>query len=315
MNFENKILIIGGPTATGKTEISYLVAKKLNGEIISADSRQFYKEINIGTDKPPVWMREEIPHHFVDFLSIKDEFDVFEYIKISYKKVKEILEKKKIPIIVGGSGFYIRYLIKGLFVLPEELKEKQKEIRNLLEKEKTEILYERLKEIDPEIIKKIHPNDRFRIRRALEIFYLTKKTISYWQKKKSEISLENIGKIFYFILFRERGILYERIKKRIEEMFENGWIKEVKKLKEEGFENEIKKKAPIGYKEIIDFLDGNYDFEKLKEVIFKRTKEYARKQITWFKRENGIFIYLKDEENKLVANKIIEIFKERCENG
>ncbi len=129
MSNSGKIVIIGGPTASGKTEIAFKLAREINGEIISADSRQFYKEINIGTDKPPIWMRNQIPHYFIDFLSLKNQFDVYEYKNLVYEKVKEIISKGKIPIIVGGSGFYIRVLIKGLFPLPSELKEKQKEIR------------------------------------------------------------------------------------------------------------------------------------------------------------------------------------------
>jgi len=294
-----KILIIGGPTASSKTEISFKIAKEINGEIISCDSRQFYKEINIGTDKPPLWMRSEIPHYFIDFLSLKDQFDVYEYKNIVYKKVNEIISKNKIPIIVGGSGFYIRVLIKGLFPLPFELKEKQKEIRKKLENEKTEKLYERLKEIDPIISKKIHPNDRYRIKRVIEIYEITGKNMSFWQSQKPEFTLKNFGDIFYFILFRDRKQIYDRIEKRINKMFENGWIDEVKRLREEGFEEDLKIKAPIGYKEIIEFLNRKYDFEETKKIIINKTKEYARKQIIWFKKEKGIFINFSNEEEAI----------------
>jgi len=302
-----KILIIGGPTASGKTEISFKIAKEINGEIISSDSRQFYKEINIGTDKPPIWMRNEIPHHFIDFLSLKNQFDVYEYKNLVYEKVKEIISKDKTPIIVGGSGFYIRVLIKGLFPLPSELKEKQKEIRKKLENEKTEKLYERLKEIDPLISKKIHPNDRYRIIRAIEIYQITGKNMSFWQSQKPEKTLNDLGEILYFILMRDRNQIYERIEKRIEKMFENGWIDEVKKLKEESFEEDLKFKAPIGYKEIIDYLDGKYNFEEIKKMILKKTKEYARKQIIWFKKEEGILINFSNEEEAI--ERILEKFK------
>jgi tRNA dimethylallyltransferase len=181
-------------------------------------------------------------------------------------------------------------LIKGLFPLSYELKEKQKEIRGKLKIEKTEELYERLKEIDPSVSKKIHPNDRYRIIRAIEIYQITGKNMSFWQNQKPEKTLNDFGKIFYFILMRERNQIYERIEKRIEKMFENGWIDEVKKLREESFENDLKFKAPIGYKEIIDYLDGKYNLEETKKMIVKKTKEYARKQIIWFKKEEGIFI-------------------------
>ena len=304
MSNSGKIVIIGGPTASGKTEIAFKLAREINGEIISADSRQFYKEINIGTDKPPIWMRNQIPHYFIDFLSLKNQFDVYEYKNLVYEKVKEIISKGKIPIIVGGSGFYIRVLIKGLFPLPSELKEKQKEMRKKLENEKTEKLYEKLKEIDPVISEKIHPNDRYRIVRAIEIYQITGKNMSFWQSQKPEKTLNDFGEIFYFILMRERHQIYERIEKRIEKMFENGWIDEVKKLREQSFEDDLKFKAPIGYKEIIDYLDGKYSFEETKKIIIKKTKEYARKQIIWFKKEGGIFINFSDEEE--VISKIKE---------
>jgi len=303
-----KILIIGGPTASGKTEISFRIAKEINGEIISSDSRQFYKEINIGTDKPPIWMRNQIPHHFIDFLSLKEQFDVYEYKNLVYEKIKEIMLRGKTPIIVGGSGFYIRVLIKGLFPLPSELKEKQKEIRKKIENEKTEKLYEKLKEIDPIISEKIHPNDRYRIIRAIEIYQLTGKNMSFWQRQKPEKILNEFGEILYFILIRERNLINERIEKRVEKMFESGWIDEVKKLREESFEEDLKFKAPIGYKEIIDYLNGKYSLEETKRIIVKKTKEYARKQIIWFKKEEGIFInFSKDEET---IRKILEEFKD-----
>ncbi|MCM8818390.1 MAG: tRNA (adenosine(37)-N6)-dimethylallyltransferase MiaA [Candidatus Omnitrophica bacterium] len=306
-NLIPKILIIGGPTASGKTEISFKIAEEINGEIISCDSRQFYKEINIGTDKPPLWMREKIQHHFIDFLSLKDEFDVYQYQNLVIKKVEEIILKEKIPIIVGGSGFYIRILLKGLFSLPNELKKQQKKIREKLEKEKTENLYERLKIIDPEIAKKIHKNDRYRIKRAIEIYELTGQNMSYWQNKKSQITLKNIGEVLYFILFRDRNQIYERIKQRVDKMFENGWIEEVKKLKEGSFEQYLKFKAPIGYKEILEFLEQKYNFEQLRNLIIKKTKEYARKQIIWFRKEEGIFINFSNEKEAI--EKILKGFE------
>ncbi|MCM8784862.1 MAG: tRNA (adenosine(37)-N6)-dimethylallyltransferase MiaA [Candidatus Omnitrophica bacterium] len=303
----NKILIIGGPTASGKTIISFKLAEKIDGEIISCDSRQFYKEINIGTDKPSLSMREKIPHYFIDFLSLKEDFDVYQYSNMVFEKVKEIISKGKIPIIVGGSGFYIRVLINGLFNLSPELKIKQKEIREKLEKETTENLYQRLKEIDPVCAEKIHPNDRYRIKRIIEIYDMTGKNMSYWRTQKPEKTLKEIGNIMYFILMRDRKEIYQRIEKRIEKMFKNGWIEEVKKLKEESFEKYLNIKAPIGYNEILEFLNNKFDFEELKKLIIKRTKEYARKQIIWFKKEKGIFINFSDEQE--VIEKILKVYR------
>ncbi|MCM8803950.1 MAG: tRNA (adenosine(37)-N6)-dimethylallyltransferase MiaA [Candidatus Omnitrophica bacterium] len=307
MGNSSRILVISGPTASGKTEISFKIAKEINGEIISCDSRQFYKEINIGTDKPSEPIRREIPHYFIDFLSLKEEFDVYKYTKLVFEKVKEIIFGNKIPIIVGGSGFYIRTLLKGIFYLPPELKEKQKEIREKLEKGNTEDLYEKLKRIDPEISKKIHPNDRYRIKRALEVFELTGKCMSYWQSQKSEITLKDLGKVYYFILMRDRQQIYDRIKERVEKMFKNGWIEEVKNLKDKNFTEYLKLKAPIGYNEILDYLDNKICFEDLKNLIIKKTKEYAKKQSIWFKKEEGIFINFSDEEE--AVKKILKFLK------
>ncbi|MCM8809125.1 MAG: tRNA (adenosine(37)-N6)-dimethylallyltransferase MiaA [Candidatus Omnitrophica bacterium] len=303
----NKILVIGGPTACGKTQISFEIAKKINGEIISCDSRQFYKEINIGTDKPSLSMREKIPHHFIDFLSLKEAFDVYQFSNMVFEKVKEIISKGKIPIIVGGSGFYIRVLLNGLFSLSPELKIKQKEIREKLEKETSENLYQKLKEIDPVCAEKIHPNDRYRIKRAIEIYELTGKNMTYWRTQKPEKTLKEIGNVIYFILMRDKKEIYQRIEKRIEKMFENGWIEEVRKLKQESFEKYLNIKAPIGYNEILEFLNNEFDFEKLKKIIIKKTKEYARKQFIWFRKEKGIFINFTDEKEAI--EKILKIYK------
>lgn len=302
-----KIIVIGGPTACGKSLIAFLIAKEINGEIISADSRLFYREINIGTDKPPLWMRQEIPHHMIDILSIKEDFNIYNFSKMVFNLTEEILKKGKIPLIVGGSGLYLRSLINGIFEISEKSKEKQKEIREFLERKDTEQLYEELKKIDPEAAGRIHPNDRRRIRRAVEVYYLTGRPISLMQKDKPEKTLRDFGEIFYFILSRPREILYRRITERIERMLKEGWIEEVKRLKENGYEKLLREKAPIGYSEILDFLDGKIDKDRMKNLIIKKTKGLARRQLTWFRKENGIWIEVKDEEE--TAKKIIDILK------
>lgn len=294
-----KLLIIGGPTGTGKSLVAYNIALEIKGEIISADSMQFYKEINIGTDKVPLWMRKNVPHHLIDFLSIKDNFDVYKFVKLATEKIEEIYRKGRIPIVVGGSGLYLRSLLSGIFHIPETMKDKQKEIRYELEKEETEKLYKRLQEVDQETARQLHPNDRKRIRRALEVYYLTGKPISLWKKERYTPLSEDID-VYYYILTRERKEIYDRIEQRVEKMFENGWIEEVKELKEKGLSEYLKIKAPIGYKEILEYLDNKYTIDELKDIIKKKTRNLARRQLTWFRKENGLWIKLEGEGENAV---------------
>lgn len=303
----NKLLVIGGPTGIGKSIVAYNIALKIKGEIVSADSMQFYKEINIGTDKIPLWMREKVPHHLIDFLSLRDEFDVYQFIKLSTKTIKEILNRGNLPIVVGGSGLYLRSLLKGIFDFPEEVKPKLKEIRNILEKESTDTLYTNLQKFDPVVAKTLHPNDRKRIRRALEVYLLTGKSITLWQKEISSPVADM--DVTYYILTRTKNEMYNRIEQRVEQMFKNGWIEEVRNLKEQGYEQYLRLKAPIGYKEILDYLDGKYTLEELKTEIKKKTKNLAKRQLTWFKKEEGIWITLKDEGENATISLIMEHLK------
>ena len=298
------IILIGGPTGTGKSEIAFEIAKKINGEIISSDSRQFYREINIGTDKIPLWMRKEIPHHMIDFLSLEEDFNVFDFSGMVIEIVQEIFKRKRVPIIIGGSGLYLRSLVKGIFDLPEGSKDNQDEIRETLEKKDTSELWKELKKTDPEISKKIHPNDRRRIIRAVEVYHLTGKPMTHWQKQTSSIPLEKFGKVTYVILTRQKEILHQRIEKRIEQMFEKGWIEEVKELKERGYENLLRMKTPIGYREILDYLEKKHDIEITKNIIVKKTKQFAKKQLTWFRKEKAIWLNI--ENNEETINKIME---------
>lgn len=303
---ERKILIMGGPTGIGKSAVAYSVAKKIRGEIISADSRQFYREINIGTDKVPLSMRRDIPHHLVDFLSIKDGFDVYRFIKIVREKIQAIQGRDRVVIIVGGSGLYLRSLMKGIFSIPDENREKQHEVRRVLEEKTTEVLYGELSKVDPVLKNAVHPNDRKRIRRALEMYYLTGKPMSYWQKQEPENALGESEKL-YFILARDRKEMYERIERRVDKMFEDGWVDEVVKLKECGYAAYLREKAPIGYVEILNYLDGRCTIEELKSSIKQKTRNFAKKQITWFRKENGIWLQLSDD-GKESAEKIIREF-------
>lgn len=297
---KRKAVIIGGPTGVGKSSVAFSVAEKADGEIISADSMQFYRETAIGTDKPPAWMREKIPHHLVDFLSLKDDFDVYEFAEAAAEKADDILARKKLPVIAGGSGLYLRILTKGIFTISGADKEKQKKVRETLEKKTTEELYKELEAGDPAILDSLHKNDRKRIRRALEVYHLTGRPMSFWQEQKTESAFGGETDVKYFILTRNREEMYNRIDCRVDKMFEAGWIEEVKRLKEEGFAGYLKSKAPIGYVEILEYLEGRLTLEELKSGIKQKTRNFAKKQLTWFRREEGFWIEMDDGGEKAV---------------
>ncbi|MCM8759316.1 MAG: tRNA (adenosine(37)-N6)-dimethylallyltransferase MiaA [Candidatus Omnitrophica bacterium] len=282
---ENLFIILSGPTGTGKSAIALELAKTIPAEIINADSRQFYREINVGTAKPSLEAFQQVPHHLYSFLSLKDDFSVFDFRKILEKLVPQIWKRKKAAILVGGSGLYIRVLLKGIFDFPEEKKEDQKEIRKILLKEKTENLYKKLKQVDPEATEKIHPNDKIRIVRALEVWLITGIPMSQWQQQAEPADFIKRAQVRYWILNMERDKLYHILDMRTEKMLEGGWLEEVKRIVEDGLKDYLKEKAPIGYIELCDFLDGKMDWNKTIETIKKKTKNYARRQLTWFRKE------------------------------
>lgn len=282
---ENFFIILAGPTGTGKSDIAIDLAKIIPAEIINADSRQFYREINTGTAKPPQYAFEQIPHHLYNFLSLRDNFSVFDFKQILEKLVPEIWNRKKAVILVGGSGLYIRVLLKGIFDFPEEKKEIQKEIRKKLLDQDTEKLYEKLKQVDPESAKKIHPNDKIRITRALEIWFITGTPMSQWQKQAQQASFIKDAEIKYWILNMARDKLYHVLDMRTEKMLDSGWLEEVKKIIEDGLRDYLIEKAPIGYIELCEFLEGKLNWLETVEIIKKKTRNYARRQITWFRKE------------------------------
>ncbi len=300
-----RIFIIAGPTGSGKTQAGFHLASSIKGEIINADSRQFYKEITKGTAKPSKTLLDSIPHHFIDFISIKEQFTVFDFKKEAEKIILDIQQKENIPIIVGGSGLYIRILLNGIFLMPQEMKDKQKIVREQLKEKTTEQLYKELLNINPEI--KIHSNDRIRIIRALEVWTLTGEPITSLWNKTEKSSIISESKIYYFILNPERENLYSRINERVDKMLDSGWIEEVKKLCHEGFTEDLRIKAPIGYPQIIDYLEGKCFIQDLPEIIKKKTRNYARKQLTWFRKEKGIWLNVDNGDYNKIVSDIISI--------
>ena len=314
-NKDNNLFILFGPTGVGKTDISIKLAQKiLDIEIISADSMQIYKYMDIGTAKPDKGILNTIKHHMIDIVDPAEDFDVIQYSKLTNNIIVDLFKKSKIPILVGGSGLYISSIIHPLFAGPA----KNSEYRETLEEEaKTHgknYLYVKLSKIDAASASKIKPNDLRRIIRALEVYQSTGKTISYLQRKSSN----NDVKINYQIIGfkRNRENLYQRINLRIDKMIKDGFIEEVKMLREMGYKEDLNSMQGLGYKQINKYLNGVYSKEEAINLIKLETRHYAKRQMTWFKNklEDIEWIDLdKDSENKAILkiqNKINKLVAE-----
>ncbi len=302
-NKDNNLLVLLGPTGVGKTDISIKLAQKIPDiEIISADSMQIYKYMDIGTAKPDKSILNTIKHHMIDIVDPAENFDVIQYSKLAAKIILDVFKRGKIPILAGGSGLYISSIINPLFAGPA----KNSEYRETLEEEAKihgkKYLYDRLSKIDPDSASKIKPNDIRRIIRALEVYKSTGKTISYLQKKSSN----NNAKINYQIIGfkRNREILYRRINLRVDKMIKDGFIEEVKMLRDKGYKENLNSMQGLGYKQINKYLNGAYSKEEAIDLIKIETRHYAKRQMTWFKNKikNIEWIDLdKYSENKAIS--------------
>lgn len=302
-----KVIVICGPTASGKTSLSISLAKKINGEIVSCDSMQIYKEMDIGSAKPTVEEMQEIKHYLVDFVSPEKRYSVSEYKEDASKAIEEIINKGKTPIIVGGTGLYLNSLIYNIQYNEMEVDlNYRRELEKEAEEYGLEVLYNRAKEIDPEAMEKVSANDKKRITRVLEIYNATGRNKTELEKKSRKEASYNY---LIFGINMERSILYDRINKRVDIMLEQGLIEEVKNLINK-YSNMPTAMQGLGYKEVKEFLDGNISKEEMIEKIKMETRRYAKRQITWFKRiENIIWLdgLNKTEEN---VNSIMEVYGE-----
>ena len=277
-----KVIVICGPTASGKTKLSIELAKKINGEIVSCDSMQIYKDMNIGTAKPTFEEMQGIKHYLIDFISPDKRYSVAEYKIDAEKAIEEILNKGKIPIVVGGTGLYIDTIIYGIEYPKIEFDEKyRKELEAREKKEGLIKLYEEAKQIDEEAIKKISINDKKRILRILEIYHATGKN-----KTEQEIISREKGPKFDYKVFAinmDREKLYERINKRVDIMIDNGLIDEVKKILNKYKEFPTAMQG-LGYKEVKEYLENKISKEEMIDKIKQESRRYAKRQITWFKK-------------------------------
>ncbi|MBQ8185137.1 MAG: tRNA (adenosine(37)-N6)-dimethylallyltransferase MiaA [Lachnospiraceae bacterium] len=299
------LIILTGPTAVGKTKLSISLAKAVGGEIISADSMQVYKHMDIGSAKIRPEEMEGVPHYLVDELEPWEEFHVVRFQEMARAAMADIYARGKVPILVGGTGFYIQAVLNDIDFTENE---ENTQFRSRLEQEAKElgaqVLHHRLKEVDPVSAEQIHTNNVKRVIRALEFYQLTGTPISeHNEQQKQKESPYNFA---YFVLNDDRAYLYERIDVRVDQMLEEGLVEEVKALKEMGCTRDMVAMQGLGYKEILDYLDGECTLEEAVYILKRDTRHFAKRQITWFKREREV-IWLDKQAYDRQDEKILEV--------
>ncbi len=288
------LVIISGPTAAGKTKLSIDLAKAINGEIISADSMQVYRKMDIGSAKISVDEMQGISHYLIDILDPTEDFNVAAFQALAKSAINDIVSRGKIPIVVGGTGFYIRALVYDADF--NESSGEISSIRNRLEEEAVnnpDSLFEKLKQVDPESAEIIHKNNLKRVIRALEFYEETGIKISTHNENMHE--KESPYNFAYFVLTKNRNDLYEGINSRVDKMVEAGLIEEVKSLKSMGLSRSYNSMQGLGYKEILNYFDGEISLEEAIDVIKRDTRHFAKRQLTWFKREKEVLMINKNE--------------------
>ncbi|MEE9430252.1 MAG: tRNA (adenosine(37)-N6)-dimethylallyltransferase MiaA [Melioribacteraceae bacterium] len=280
-----KPIVIVGPTCSGKTKFSISIAERLSSEIISADSRQTYKYLSIGTAKPTHIETSKVQHHLIDFLEPNINYNVSKFEKDALVKILDLLKSGQTPIVVGGSGLYIKAIVDGIFDTVDTDEEYRKQLMEEREEHGNEYLLEKLKNVDPKSAKKLISQNWKRIIRALEVYKITGKPI--WQLQQEyerdvQIEFRQYG------LNWERETLYENINLRVDKMIDDGLVNEVKSILEMGFETNINALNTVGYKEIIEYLNEKISLERAIELIKRNTRHYAKRQLTWFRKDERI---------------------------
>lgn len=281
------LAILTGPTAVGKTKASIGLAKAIGGEIISADSMQVYKQMDIGSAKIKPSEMDGIPHYLVDILEPDEEFHVVLFQQMAKQAIQKIYEKGKIPILVGGTGFYIQAVLYDIdFSANEKDTSYREKLEKLAQTKGAEYLHDRLREVDEKSAQDIHANNVKRVIRALEYFHQTGEKISeHNEEQRKKVSPYNFS---YFVLNDERAHLYEKINLRVDQMINEGLVREVQSLKEKGYTRDMVSMQGLGYKEMLDYLDNKCSLEEAVEIIKRDTRHFAKRQITWFKRESDV---------------------------
>ncbi len=291
---DKPLIILTGPTSVGKTSLSIALAKAVNGEIISADSMQVYKHMDIGTAKIAPEQMQGVPHYLIDELEPEEEFSVVLFQQLAKRYMEQIYSRNKIPILVGGTGFYIQAVLYDIdFTENESDQSYRRELEQQLKEKGPEHLHELLKKIDPDSAAAIHPNNSKRVIRALEFARLTGDRIS--EHNKEQRSKPSPYRFCYFVLNRDREKLYQTIDQRVDCMLKDGLLNEVVALANMGYTRELVSMKGLGYKELLAYLDGEYSLEEAIEILKRDTRHFAKRQLTWFKREKEV-IWLNKED-------------------
>lgn len=306
---KDKIVVIGGATATGKTSVAISLAKKINGEIVSADSMQVYKYMDIGSAKASKNELAEIKHHLIDEFYPDEPFSVFVFKELAIKAINDIISRGKVPILVGGTGFYINAVIfNNEFTENTSNDEYRKYLEQLAIENGPEYIHSMLLEVDEKSASEIHYNNVKRVIRALDYYNSTK--IPFSVHNENEKNREPFFDAYFFILDEEREVLYDRINKRVDKMFEYGLVNEVNFLLNKGYKKEMTSMQGIGYKEVIDYLNGEITLEESIEQIKKSTRNFAKRQMTWFRNSsNGTHILTTEKNSDMISSEIVDYLK------
>ena len=304
---EHRVLVIVGPTAVGKTDLSLSLADLLSGEIVSADSRQVYRFMDIGTAKPTPNELAQVKHHFINTRNPDQYYSAGEFGREARECIENLQKEKVRPLVVGGSGFYIRALVDGLFA-PQVSDSRVKEKWNqLIQQKGNDFVYDYLKQIDPESADRLHPNDSQRIIRALEVYELSGTLLSsfkYGEEKPAKFEPLFLG------LSRPRQELYERIERRVDMMLQDGLLQEVEDLRTKGYGPELNSLNTVGYKEVFEFFAKNLSYEEMVNQIKKNTRRYAKRQMTWFRKDKRIqWIDMEGKDTNQLISEIKVILK------
>lgn len=301
---KKKLVILTGPTAVGKTKLSIELAKRIGGEIISADSAQVYKYMDIGSAKITTEEMENIPHYLVDELEPKEEFNVVVFQQKTKQYMEEIYKRGHVPILVGGTGFYIQAVLYDIdFSIDDDNHQIRQSLETLAKERGADYLHGELRKIDPASADAIHANNIKRVIRALEYYQLTGQKISeHNEEQKKKVSPYDFS---YFVLNDHRDLLYQRIDQRVDEMIRHGLIEEVKNLKNMGYDRSYVSMQALGYKEILSFLDGEITLEEAIYILKRDTRHFAKRQLTWFKREKEV-IWVNKPDFAYDNNKILD---------